>query len=139
MTVSRWLRRVSRHTLFVLAFGVLAVGCFGGGDSGTPTPDAGALTDSGNTGVDAGAVDVPLADSGDGGGVDVPASDGCVGELCPSFGRARSALVGAGNRAQSEGFRMVSTLGQSSIHQSTHRSTGFVLRGGLVGAMPPGR
>ena len=49
-------------------------------------------------------------------------------------GRRGTGLVSSGEVMRSPSYRMVSTLGQSSIHQTVMRSTGFRLRGGLVGA-----
>jgi len=49
-------------------------------------------------------------------------------------GRRGTALVSNGAVMRSPSYRMVSTLGQSSIHQTVMRSLGFRLRGGLVGA-----
>jgi hypothetical protein len=49
-------------------------------------------------------------------------------------GHRATALVANGAVMRSPSYRMVSTLGQSSIHQTVMRSLGFRLRGGLVGA-----
>jgi hypothetical protein len=49
-------------------------------------------------------------------------------------GRRGTGLVSSGEVMRSPSYRMVSTLGQSSIHQTVMRSAGFRLRGGLVGA-----
>ncbi|MBL8601401.1 MAG: hypothetical protein JNK72_05705 [Myxococcales bacterium] len=115
------------------------------GDTGTPvdtgtSDDGGALdagADSGtvDAGLDAGVVDAGGTDAGM--PVDVMIGlDACSGELCPRDLRPHrgASLVGAGGTMQSPNFRMVSTLGQSSIHQRVVRSTNFRLRGGLVGA-----
>lgn len=49
-------------------------------------------------------------------------------------GRRATALVSSGEVMRSPSYRMVSTLGQASIHQTVMRSTAFRLRGGLIGA-----
>ncbi len=49
-------------------------------------------------------------------------------------GRRGAGLVSSGEVMRSPSYRMVSTLGQSSIHQTVMRSAGFRLRGGLIGA-----
>ncbi len=49
-------------------------------------------------------------------------------------GHRATALVANGAVMRSPSFKLVSTLGQSSIHQTVMRSLGFRLRGGLVGA-----
>lgn len=49
-------------------------------------------------------------------------------------GRTMSQLVSAGTRTSSRSYTLVHTLGQPSPLQSTHTSTGYTLRGGLVGA-----
>lgn len=64
-------------------------------------------------------VDVPM---------DMPVVDAGVN------GHPASSLVGAGGVMRSPSYRMVSTLGQSTIHQTVMRSTGFRLQGGVVGA-----
>ena len=49
-------------------------------------------------------------------------------------GHRGTALVANGAVMRSPSYKLVSTLGQSSIHQTVMRSLGFRLRGGLVGA-----
>ncbi|MDB4930754.1 MAG: hypothetical protein JWM10_3238 [Myxococcaceae bacterium] len=71
------------------------------------------------------------AGSNDGGPNDGGPNDGGVAR---GRGHTASSLVGAGALLTSPNYRMVSTLGQSSIHQSVLQSPGFRLRGGLVGA-----
>lgn len=93
------------------------------GDSATPQDagDGGVVTDGG----DATAVDVTTGDAGD-------AGDG--GSATGLQAHRGTAFVNAGGVMTSTGFRMISTLGQSTVHQGTLRSTGFRIRGGLVGA-----
>ena len=69
--------------------------------------------------VDMAPVDVPA---------DMPPMDAGVS------GHRATSLVGAGGVMRSPSYRMVSTLGQSTIHQTVMRSTGFRLNGGVVGA-----
>ncbi len=80
--------------------------------------------------VDVPPADVPPADvpPADVPPVDVPPVDAGVN------GHRATSLVGAGGVMRSPSYRMVSTLGQSTIHQTVMRSTGFRLRGGVVGA-----
>ena len=79
--------------------------------------------------VDVPPVDVPPVDvPADIPPVDVPPVDAGVN------GHRATSLVGAGGVMRSPSYRMVSTLGQSTIHQTVMRSTGFRLRGGVVGA-----
>ena len=73
-------------------------------------------------------MDVPPVDMGV---PDVPPVD--VGPTVIRGHRATS-VVSAGSVMTSRSYRMVSTLGQSSITQSVRQSTRFRLRGGLVGA-----
>lgn len=108
-------------------------------DNGTPdvpvvddVQDAGQDSGGQDSGTDvmvADAGDVPATDGGSDGGTD-GGSDGGTGVRA----HRATALVSAGDVMTSTGFRMISTLGQSSIHQGTLQSTGFRLRGGLVGA-----
>jgi hypothetical protein len=73
----------------------------------------------------------------------------CVGSVCeegttcmagtcaraPTSVRSGAALVSGGARVGSTNYRMFSTLGQSSQHQSNMISTSFRLTGGLVGVV----
>jgi hypothetical protein len=87
-------------------------------------PDAGA---DATTAMDASTPDVPVT-------VDVPPPPPDVPMMTGLPGRRGTALVSNGAVMRSPSFRMVSTLGQSSIHQTVMRSLSFRLRGGLVGA-----
>ncbi|MBI5512961.1 MAG: hypothetical protein HY909_04290 [Deltaproteobacteria bacterium] len=112
----------------------------GATDTGTGsdvTPMDGPMGDG--TTLDGGAGDATGGDGtsgGDGTGGDSAGGDGAVVDgggfaLRPHRG---GALVGAGGVMLSSRFRMVSTLGQSTVHVGTMRSAGFRLQGGLVGA-----
>jgi hypothetical protein len=73
----------------------------------------------------------------------------CVGSVCeegttcmagtcaraPTSVRGGAALVSGGARVGSTNYRLFSTLGQSSQHQSNMISTSFRLTGGLVGVV----
>ncbi len=90
---------------------------------------------------DADGPDVPGPDvivTPDADGPDVPGPDVIVMPDVPMgteiAGHRATALVSNGAVMRSPSYRMVSTLGQSSIHQTVMRSLGFRLRGGLVGA-----
>ncbi len=90
---------------------------------------------------DADGPDVPGPDvivTPDADGPDAPAPDVIVMPDVPMgtelAGHRATALVSSGAVMRSPSYRMVSTLGQSSIHQTVMRSLGFRLRGGLVGA-----
>ena len=125
-----------------------------------PPPDGAPMDDvppppqdvpPGDAGVDAVDMDVPPPPDGgddvpigmdtppppDADGPDAPAPDVIVMPDVPMTGLAghrATALVSSGAVMRSPSYRMVSTLGQSSIHQTVMRSLGYRLRGGLVGA-----
>lgn len=88
---------------------------------------------------DAGAMDAPPSDMGptpDIPSPDVPSPDVTPIDSGPTTiagHRARS-LVSAGSVMTSRSYRMVSTLGQTSLHPSVLQSLNFRLRGGLIGA-----
>jgi len=56
------------------------------------------------------------------------------GGLPTDSGHQGSELVNAGDVCESQGYRLVYTLGQPTTNQQTMTSTGFRLQGGFVGA-----
>lgn len=74
----------------------------------------------------------PDGGSPDGGAPD--GGDGGAGGDASVRAHRGTALVNAGGVMNSTRFRMLSTLGQSSVHQGAMRSTTFRLQGGLIGA-----
>jgi hypothetical protein len=123
------------------------------GTTDTSTPMDGALDGAQDTGLDGGGPDGVVSDGAvldgepmDGGAGDGASGDGTAGDAPPGDARdggspgfalrpyRGGALVGAGGVMLSSRFRMVSTLGQSTVHVGTMRSAGFRLQGGLVGA-----
>lgn len=107
-------------------------------DVPTPPPDA---TPDVPVGMDM-VTPPPDADGPDATPPDVaPDADGPDAVLPPDVpvmtgiaGHRATALVANGSVMRSPSFKLVSTLGQSSIHQTVMRSLGYRLRGGLVGA-----
>jgi hypothetical protein len=83
--------------------------------------------------ADVPVMDVPPADVPP---ADVPPPDVTPMDAGPTgvAGHRATSLVAAGGVMRSPSFRMISTLGQSTIHQTVMRSTGYRLRGGVVGA-----
>ncbi len=116
------------------------LGAGDGSDDSTVPSDGVIVGDGGSTDVtvsDSGSDDGSAGDSGVV-GVDVELVDAgpCRGDLCPgTMGRTGTSLVSAGGVMNSRSFRMVSTLGQPSLHLGVLRSARFVLRGGLVGTI----
>lgn len=108
------------------------------GDVVTDVPPDGVVDDGDVIRADSG--DDVGDDAGDGGPVDGGTTDGGVGDggdggdAGALRGHPATAFVAAGSVMSSPSYRMVSTLGQSTIHQTVMRSTGYRLRGGLVGA-----
>ena len=106
-----------------------------GADAETPDVVMDVVGDGGADVVDAG-MDDGATDGGpaDGGPTDGGTGDGATGDAGALRGHRATAFVAAGSVMTSPSYRMVSTLGQSTIHQTVMRSTGYRLQGGLVGA-----
>lgn len=93
-------------------------------DSGTDTREP---TDG--TASDSTSLDTTVGDTGDTGDTD----DTTDGE--PAMpGRSMSQMVSAGERAMSESYTTVFTVGQPTKLQSTHTSANYRMQGGLIGA-----
>jgi hypothetical protein len=138
-----------------LACGAFAVACGGtggqkgagstgsgaqGGASGSTTGATGGGINftTGSGGTDGGTTGSGGTDGGTGGtssggdgGTDGGTSSGGDGG---TFGPSATQLVGAGQVANSPGYRMVFTVGQPSLSQTKTTSPSFRMQGGLVGA-----
>lgn len=93
--------------------------------------------------VDTGPMDTSPEDTGpmdtgpmDTGPLDVGMPDVPPVDVGPTLirGHRATSLISAGSVMTSRSYRMVSTLGQPTIHQTSLRSASFRLRGGLIGA-----
>ncbi len=116
-----------------LAFS-LGIGC---GDDGTTGGGGQGADGSGGqpgTGGSTGSNQTTTAMTSSSSSTSGSGGDGGGGGLPGNPGHAGSELVNAGEVCESQGYRLVYTLGQPTTNQETMTSTGYRLQGGFVGA-----
>jgi len=128
-----------KRRIWTLLGGVaLVVGC---GDSGTTT---GSDTTSGSMASGMGGTTVGstsgsnTTNGSSSSGMTTSSSSGQGGSgggMPATYGPSTSQLVNSGNKHQSLHFRLINTFGQPTQNQTTSKSSGYRMQGGLVGNM----
>ncbi len=134
---------MAHRTKLVVVLGAIALsalaapGCGGGTDTSGST-SAGASGGTGGTGGATGGTGGATGGTGGatgGTGGSTGGTGGAGGSTASDdFGAQGSAFVNAGGQAKSANYRMVFTLGQSTVNQGPTSSANYRLHGGLVGA-----